>query len=67
MVSAVPESINGDLNCKANQKAPYWDDAACIAGEGEAEMRDSRAKVVRAFVCRAGQYMYIYMYGEWIT
>ncbi len=38
MVSTVPESINGGLNCKTNQKARDWDNAACIAGEGEGEM-----------------------------
>ncbi len=38
MVSTVPESINGGLKCKTNQKTRYWDDAACIAGEGEEEM-----------------------------
>ncbi len=38
MVSTVPESINGGLNCEINQKARYWDDAACFAGEGEEEM-----------------------------
>ncbi len=38
MVSTVSESINGGLNCEANQKARYWDDAACIEGEGEEEM-----------------------------
>ncbi len=38
MVSTVPEAINGGLKCKTNQKTRYWDDAACIAGEGEEEM-----------------------------
>ncbi len=38
MVSTVPESVNGHLNCKANQKARHWDDAACIAEEGEEDM-----------------------------
>ncbi len=35
MVSTGPESINGGHNCKANQNARYWNDADCIAGEGE--------------------------------
>ncbi len=30
MVSTVRESINGGLNSKTNQKARYWDDAACF-------------------------------------
>ncbi len=38
MVFTVPDSINESLNRKTNQKARYWDDAACIAGEGEEEM-----------------------------
>ncbi len=38
MVSSVPESINGGLNFKANQKVRYWGYAASIAGEGEDEM-----------------------------
>ncbi len=38
MVSTVPESINGGLDCKTNQNGWYLDDAACIAGEGEEEM-----------------------------
>ncbi len=32
------ESINGGLSCKLNQKARFWDDAACFAGEREEEM-----------------------------
>ncbi len=38
MVFTVPESFNGGLNRKTNQKARCGDDAACIAGEGEEEM-----------------------------
>ncbi len=38
MVFTGPDSINGGLSCKINQKARYWDDAACIAGEGKEEM-----------------------------
>ncbi len=38
MVFTVPEPTNGGLNRKTNQKARYWDDAACITGEGEEEM-----------------------------
>ncbi len=38
MVSTVPESIKGGLNCKTNQNARYCDDAACFVGEGEEEM-----------------------------
>ncbi len=33
MVSTVSESINGDLNCKANPKARH-----CVTEEGEEEM-----------------------------
>ncbi len=38
MASTVPESINGGHNCKTNQKARYWADAAFFVGEGEEEM-----------------------------
>ncbi len=33
--STMPETINGGLNCKTNQKARYCDGAACFVGEGE--------------------------------
>ncbi len=63
MVFTVPQYINGGLNRKTNQKARYWGDAACIAGQGERRCFDSGAKVVCVFVCIAGQYIY----GEGIT
>ncbi len=60
MVSTVPKSINGGLNCKTNQKARYWDDAACIAEEGEGKCCDSGAKVVCVFCVHSGS-INIYM------
>ncbi len=60
MVFTVPESINGGLNRKTNQKARHWD----VLQEKERRRGfDSGAKVVCVFVCIAGQYIY----GEWIT
>ncbi len=38
IVFTLSESNNRGLNRKTNQKARYWDDAGCIAGEGAEEM-----------------------------
>ncbi len=58
MVSTVPESINRGLNCKTNQKARYWDDAACIAGEAMQERRCLKADPKVCVLCRAGTCLY---------
>ncbi len=61
MVSTVPESINGGLNCKTNLKARYRDDAACIAKEVEEMFLKAEPKLCA--LCRAGTCLY----GEYIT
>ncbi len=57
MVSTVPESINGGLNCKINQKAWYWDNAAFFQEKERRRCFDSGAKVV-CVLCRAGACLY---------